>query len=78
MRFSDPPGDWQSQTGAVRDADPYEPLENPIVIGGFDPRAVVRHSKHHVTGRPFEFGDDAPVSLSVANRIVEKVPHHLT
>ena len=75
MSFSDPSGDWQSQTGAVR-ARSLRTARKRVLIGGFDPgpsfvtRSITRpatRSSSAVT---------RPSSSSVANRIVEQIPHH--
>ena len=54
MRLGDPSGNRQPETGAVRFADPHEPLEDPLLIGRLDAWAVVRDPKHHVIGRALE------------------------
>ena len=78
MGLGNPPRDRQPEAGAVRRADANESLENPVLVGRRDPRAVVGDPQHHLIRRPFELGGDRPAASGMANGVVEQVADHLS
>ena len=76
MSFGNPSGNRQPETGPFRRPDPHESLEDAFLIRGDYPGAVVGDSKRHPIGNALELGGHSAVRSTVANGIVEQIPHH--